>query len=135
MNRGFHLLLIGLGGMIGTAARASLELAFPAPDGGWPWTTFWINLAGSALLGALLEWLALGDDQGWRRSMRLGVGTGLIGGFTTYSTFSLETASLFQAGHGGLALGYALSSVILGVAAAAGGILLMRRIHPPEVTQ
>jgi fluoride exporter len=117
--------LVALGGMVGTAARASLEAALPAPAGGWPWTTFTINIVGSLVLGVLLEsLLRTGDDTGWRRAVRLGCGTGILGGFTTYSTFILEVEQLLRGGSQAVAVGYALVSVVVGLAAAGVGIAL-----------
>lgn len=114
--------LVALGGAVGTLVRWLLESAFAAQPGEWPWTTFWVNLGGSLLLGVLLEWLLhAGPDRGRRRAVRLGVGTGLIGGFTTYSTFVLETVSLAQDGRAVLGIAYALVSIVLGVVAAGAG--------------
>lgn len=121
------LAVIGVGGTIGTGARAWLEAAYAAPAGGWPWVTFWINVGGSFLLGVLLEVLAeTGRDVGWRRGLRLGLGTGLLGGFTTYSTFSVETVELFGAGALPIALGYAVGSVVTGLLAALTGTWAVR---------
>ncbi|WP_454853604.1 fluoride efflux transporter CrcB [Promicromonospora soli] len=114
--------LVALGGAVGALARWLLESAFAAEPGEWPWATFWINLCGALLLGVLLEWLLhAGPDHGWRRAVRLGVGTGLIGGFTTYSTFVLEAVSLAQDGRAIPGVAYALVSVVLGVVAAGAG--------------
>lgn len=125
------LLVIVAGGAVGTAARAALEGAFPAAPGTWPWTTFAINLTGSLLLGALLEWLQGGgrSDSGWRRTLRLGVGTGILGGYTTYSTFAVETVGLLRAQSWGAALGYAAGSVVLGLGSAVLGILAVRALR------
>lgn len=121
--------LIFLGGAVGTTLRSLLESAYGAGRGQWPWMTFWINVGGSLLLGALLEGIAAsGRDTGWRRGLRLGVGTGVMGGFTTYSTFSVETVSLLRSGQGLLAAGYALASVLTGVLAALLGVQLVRWI-------
>jgi CrcB protein len=117
--------LVAVGGTAGTAARAQLEAALPAQAGGWPWTTFLINVAGSLLLGVLLEsLLRSGDDTGWRRAVRMGCGTGLVGGFTTYSTFVLEVERLLQGGHTAVGVLYALVSVLGGLAAAGVGIAI-----------
>ncbi len=121
------LALIFLGAALGTTARSLLEGAWPAAPGAFPFTTFWINVAGSLLLGMLLEAIAeSGRDTGWRRGLRLGVGTGVLGGFTTYSTFSVETVLLLRSGNGLLAAGYALASVVTGVLAALLGVRLVR---------
>ncbi len=115
-------LLVAAGATAGTLLRASIELVFPHAPGEWPWATFVINVVGSFALGALIEALALsGPDTGRRRMLRLGVGTGMIGGFTTYSTFVVEIDQLATAGAVSMSVVYALVSVVLGVVAAAIG--------------
>ena len=119
--------VILLGGTAGTAGRAWLESSFAPVAGQWPWTTFWINLAGAFLLGALLEGLAIsGRDHGWRRGLRLGLGTGMLGGFTTYSTFAVESFGLIGSASWLVGLGYSVGSVLLGVAAAFVGVRAVR---------
>jgi CrcB protein len=119
-------LLLGavfVGGACGTAIRALLGDAFPHADGSWPWTTFCINVIGALLLGFLLEALVRsGEDRGGRRLARLGVGTGVLGGFTTYSTFMVETTGLPWL----LAGGYVVATVVLGAVAAWVGIRLAK---------
>lgn len=123
------VLLVMLGGTAGTALRACLESAFGAPAGTWPWVTFWINVTGSLLLGFLQEaLLRSGADSGWRRNVRLGIGTGLIGGYTTYSTFIVEVDGLLGAGATLVGVAYAVTSVALGIACALAGVLLARRM-------
>lgn len=118
-------LLVAVGSSLGTLARASIELAVPTPPGAWPWATFGINLVGSLLLGLLLEVLSrTGEDRGWRRTVRLGVGTGVIGGFTTYSTLIVEIDQLVRFGGGAVAASYALTSILLGLVAAGAGMAL-----------
>lgn len=123
------LAMVFAGGSVGTAVRAAIEATFGAPAGTWPWATFGINLSGAFLLGALLEVLARsGPDTGRRRLLRLGLGTGVLGGYTTYSTFSVETLGLLQSGAWLPGIGYALSSVALGFLAAFAGIRLARAL-------
>jgi CrcB protein len=106
------------GGAVGTPARYALSTAFPTRTGGWPTGTFLANLVGAFLLGVLLEGLARrGDDSGRRRVLRLGLGTGFLGAFTTYSALAVETDLLVRASRPGLALTYALLTV-------GGGLLL-----------
>jgi CrcB protein len=123
------LALILVGGSVGTAARAALESAFPADAAGIPWTTLSVNVIGSLLLGLLLETLArTGDDTGRHRAARLTLGTGVLGGFTTYSTFAVETVQRLTSGSAAVGLLYAVASVALGAAGAALGHVMARRI-------
>ncbi|MGO1591090.1 MAG: fluoride efflux transporter FluC [Ancrocorticia sp.] len=121
-------LCVGVGAAIGTLIRAFLEESFPHADGAWPLATFAINLIGSVILGFLLTALAnSGPDTGWRHTLRLTAGTGVIGGFTTYSTFIIEVHELALP----LSLAYAGTSVITGIACAVAGIALANALIPP----
>lgn len=120
-----------VGGAVGTALRAGLVLAAP-PQGvdDVDVAVLAINVAGAFALGLLLERLALrGPDRGRQRAGRLLVGTGVLGGFTTYSTLALDTAHLLQEGRAGMALAYALGTVLLGAGAALAGIRCGARAH------
>lgn len=110
--------LVAVGGALGTCGRALLGEAFPVSSGHWPWTTLAINIAGAFVLGFLLETLLRrGSDSGLRRRVRLGAGTGFLGGFTTYSTFAVETLHLPTAA----AASYVVATVVLGALVAALG--------------
>lgn len=114
--------LVGLvmaGGTVGTAVRAQLETTFAAPAGRFPWATLGINVSGAFLLGLLLELIVLhpGDPRR-RQALQLTLGTGMLGGYTTYSTFVLEAISLEAHGVPLLALGYVVASLVAGFAAA-----------------
>lgn len=125
-------LLVAVGSTLGTLLRASISGWFPHGPGEWPWATFAINIVGSFILGLLLETLARrGPDAGRRRMVRLGVGTGILGGFTTYSTFVVEIDRLGQSGHLLLGAGYALMSIVLGLAAAGLGITTAASVARP----
>jgi len=122
------VLLVVAGGALGTAARVAVTLVVP-PAGSFDTAIFAINLVGAFVLGLLLErLLRSGPDEGRRRLVRLGVGTGVLGGFTTYSSLATETASLGGAGDVATATVYGLASVVLGVVAAAAGIALGARL-------
>ena len=127
--RGSRTAVVFVGGALGTSIRAALEAAFPAQPGGWPWATFLINVSGAFLLGLLLETLSRrGPDVGARRLVRLGLGTGVMGGYTTYSTFTLETVRLIGSGAMLAGIGYALGSVLIGLVAALAGSRLALRL-------
>lgn len=127
-TRWWQLALLVLGGGLGTSLRYLLEEAFAPPAGQVPWVTFAINVAGSFALGVVLTALAGRPPGRAHRTLRLCVGTGLIGGFTTYSTFILEVDGLLGGGHVAAGLAYAVGSVLAGVAAATAGVLLGQRL-------
>lgn len=105
-----------LGGAFGAglryqAGRIGLHLLGPT----FPWGTWFVNLSGGLFMGLLAGTLArTGGSEGWR----LLIGVGVLGGYTTFSSFSLETVNMIERGQAGLALGYVLSS-------AAGAILFL----------
>ncbi len=124
-----YLALVTAGGVLGALARYWLGQAIPAP-GQWPLPTLLINLSGAFVLGWLLESLARrGPDEGRRRLIRLTAGTGFLGAFTTYSTFSLETVQLFDAGRAAEAFGYLVASLLGGTLATFLGIAIGLRLH------
>jgi fluoride exporter len=113
--------LLAVGGGAGANARFYLgrwiaELQLRHGGVGFPWGTFVINVSGSALLGLLAAWCA-GHPE--RRVWYVLLGTGVCGGFTTFSTFSVEALELLREERVGAALLYTLGSVAAGVAAAA----------------
>ena len=136
MNRPAHLdvtllALVWAGGALGTLIRYVVEAAIPPAAGGFPSATFLINITGSFALGFLLEFLARrGPDSGRRRRIRLTLGTGVLGGYTTYSTFAVEVTQLTQGASHLVGPVYALASVVLGPLAAAAGFLVARRTGP-----
>lgn len=130
------LVLVAAGGTIGTALRQGLLLLAPDLEA-FPFTTFGVNLAGAFALGLLLEVLVRsGPDVGRRRGIRLLVGTGVLGGFTTYSALATATAVLAVTGLAGWAVAYALGTVVLGAALSVAGIALggaIARRRPPSI--
>lgn len=121
--------LVGLGGAVGTLARFGLTRALPA-GGGWPAATFVANLVGAFLLGLLLEALVRrGPEDETRRRLRLALGTGVLGGFTTFSAMAIEIERLGAAGNAFLGTAYGLVSIMAGVACAAAGVALAARRH------
>lgn len=106
-----------VGGALGALARWGLATAFPAGAGQFPWTVFGINVAGSALLAAL-PLLPLARRRPWVGVL---LGTGVLGGFTTMSTASVDTFTLFDGGHIVLGTAYCIGTV----AAALVAVLLV----------
>lgn len=124
-----NLAIVFAGGAVGTAAREGLALVIPTMDG-IPLAIFVINVVGAFLLGALLEGLSRGGpDEGRRRGIRLLIGTGFLGGFTTYSTLATDTSQLVAHGSSGLAIAYSLGTVVIGALASWGGIAAGASIH------
>jgi len=127
--RASSLGLVALGGAVGTGIREALALTWPTPAGGLPVTILAINLVGAFVLGALLEALARrGPDEGRRRALRLLVGTGVLGGFTTYSALATDTAALAGSALG-TALAYAALSIVVGAVASLAGVAAGGALH------
>jgi CrcB protein len=126
--------LVTFGGALGTGLRYLISTAVPLLAQ-VPVATLGVNVVGAFLLGVLLEFLADRSlDTGWSRRIRLGVGTGVLGGFTTYSTLAVDTVVLVAA-HPLRAAGYALATVILGGAASIAGIWVSRGHLRPSVVK
>jgi CrcB protein len=119
------VLAVALGGIVGAEARYGLGLLAPHGPSGFPWMTLLINLVGCALIGVLLATLA-----GLARPPRLArplLGTGLLGGFTTFSTFSVDLVQLLEQHCWGRAAGYLLATVVACVSGVVAGAALVRR--------
>lgn len=121
-------LLVGVGGCVGTLGRYGLAIAMPADDG-WPWGTFTANVIGSFLLGLLLELLAQRGLQTPRmQQIRLALGTGVLGGFTTYSSLALEAQRFAARQDWALLAGYSTATLVFGLLAAALGVATGHRV-------
>jgi CrcB protein len=120
-----HILIVAAGGAAGSVLRhlvgfAVLRLAGP----GFPWATVIVNVAGSFAMGVFIELLArkyVGTPE-----LRLAVATGFLGGFTTFSAFSLDAVVLAERGQGLAAAGYVVGSVVLSIAALVAGLAFVR---------
>ena len=99
---------VAVGGAIGSCARVAVGEGFAGVDAGFPWTTLGINVVGCALL-ALLPALAVVREHHLLAPM---LGTGVLGGFTTLSAWSADTHDLLERGRPGLAMGYALGTLL-----------------------
>lgn len=116
------MLLVAAGGAVGTGARYLLSTQLP-PVRAVPLAVLAINVVGAFALGLLLERLLRdGPESSRRRDLRLLLGTGVLGGFTTYSTLATDTVALLATGAVGRALAYAVGTLLLGLLAAVLGI-------------
>src|SRR3712207_5562160 len=97
-------LLVFLGAGIGGALRHGVNLGCARYCGvAFPWGTLMVNVLGSFLMGALAAWLAFRAGKGWGQNLRLFLATGILGGFTTFSAFSLDAVLLWERGEAGWA--------------------------------
>ena len=121
-----QLLLVMIGGALGSGARfltSRAMIAWLGPD--FPYGTLAVNLVGGLLMGLLVGILArAGGSEDWR----LFVGVGVLGGFTTFSAFSLDLVTMLDRGAVAVAIGYALASVIGAAIALFAGLTLARSV-------
>ncbi len=118
-------LLVGIGGALGAMARYGAGATIPAPASGFPTATLLINVLGSLAMGALVGVLAKTTPQ-YHNEIRLFVAVGIFGGFTTFSSFSLDAITLIERGDVFLATLYIVGSVVLSLAGLWLGLLAMR---------
>lgn len=117
---------IGLAGAAGSLCRYAVATMVSSTATGFPWSTFWVNVVGSALIGLILV-LLLEKFPGARLARPLIV-TGFLGGFTTFSTYVVDADLLVRTGDVATATLYIVASVVVGIAAVVGGIVLARVI-------
>jgi fluoride exporter len=121
--------VVFLGAGCGGALRHAVNLGCMRLYGpGFPWGTLTINAVGSFLMGALAAWLAFRDGEDWTQPARLFLATGVLGGFTTFSAFSLDAVLLWQRGDAGLAAAYVLGSLLLSLGGLVAGLALVRTL-------
>src|SRR5213078_1875452 len=120
-------LIVFLGGGLGAALRHGVNLASARLLGtAFPYATLFENVTGSFVMGLVAAYFAFKGDatQHWR----LFLTTGILGGYTTFSAFSLDTALLYERGEIGLALFYVLGSVLFSIAGLFAGLALVRHL-------
>jgi fluoride exporter len=122
-----ELAAVFAGGGLGALARAALSTLAAADPTRWPWPTFVVNIVGAFLVGyfttRLLERLPVSS---YRRPL---LGTGLCGGLTTFSTMQVETLKMIEHGHCGLAAGYTVTSIVVGLLAVRVATVLVRHVR------
>ncbi|MET9773972.1 fluoride efflux transporter CrcB [Streptomyces sp. NPDC006367] len=117
---------VALGGGAGAAARYAAFLAWPAHPGGFPWATFWVNLAGCAVIGVFM--IAVTEVWNVHRLVRPFFGTGVLGGFTTFSTYAVDVRQLLAGGHVRTGLAYLAATPLASLAAVALAAWATRRV-------
>ena len=122
-------LMVAAGGGLGAWLRYAVGLAWtaalgPLRAGAFPFATLTVNVAGSLAMGLLAGWLARHGGGG--NSAHLLLGVGMLGGFTTFSSFSLDVVALIERGQPGMAALYIAASLLAGIGALFAGLILMR---------
>lgn len=121
-THGGVLAVIALGGGVGAVSRYGVSLLLPTAPGHFPWGTFLINVLGCFLIGGLMvRW-------GQRPLLRPFLGVGILGGFTTFSTYAVETHALMTPGDMPLAMAYLFGTLAAAMLAVLGGVVLMRAL-------
>lgn len=118
-------LIVFLGGGLGAVMRHGINILVGRTLGtGFPWSTFLINISGSLIMGLVAAYFAFKGEAS--QSWRLFLTTGILGGYTTFSAFSLDAALLYERGEIASAAIYVLGSVVLSIAGLFAGLYLVR---------
>jgi fluoride exporter len=126
-EKAMNYLLVFIGGGLGATLRHAVNLVCPRFLGtAFPYHTFIINITGSTVMGLIAGYLTFKGEasQPWRLFLM----TGILGGYTTFSAFSLDTVLLYERGELGLAAAYVLGSVVLSIAGLFAGLALVRHL-------
>jgi CrcB protein len=123
-SHGAVLVVVGLGGGLGALARYGLSELLPRQPGGFPWGTFTVNVAGCFLIGILM--VLISEVWSAHRLVRPFLGTGVLGGFTTFSTYALEVRGLLRSGSAEVALAHLAGTLICSLLAVIAAVWLAR---------
>ncbi|WP_336323723.1 fluoride efflux transporter CrcB [Streptomyces lavendofoliae] len=118
--------VVALGGAVGASARHAASLVLPTPVGGFPWTTLGVNVLGCALIGVLM--VVAGSARAVHRLVRPFLGTGVLGGFTTFSTYALDVRQLVEGGRLRAGLAYLVLTPSAALVAVGTAAWLTRRV-------
>ncbi|MER6981015.1 fluoride efflux transporter CrcB, partial [Streptomyces carpinensis] len=118
--------VVALGGVLGAFARYAALLLWPTPPGGFPWATFWTNVVGCAVMGVFM--VVITEVWAAHRLVRPFFGTGVLGGFTTFSTYAVDIQRLTDAGHPRTGLAYLAGTLCAALAAVWIGATAARRV-------
>ena len=123
--RSRDLALVAVGGVAGALLRYAVGTAVPQPAAGWPWATLTVNVVASLLLGVLAGWAHWRHAAHWVRPLLM---SGVLGGFSTFSAFALDTVVLAEGGRGGLAMVYVVVTLSGCVGTSAMGTTVAQRL-------
>jgi CrcB protein len=118
------------GGVLGSLGRYAVGLALPHATGAFAWSTLLVNVTGSFAMGVLVVWVLSMDRP--HPLLRPFLGVGVLGGWTTFSSFALDARTMVTAGHGLLAAAYVAGSIVVGLAAVGLGVTLGERVFGPR---
>ncbi|KUL46939.1 fluoride efflux transporter CrcB [Streptomyces regalis] len=107
--------VVALGGAVGATARYTASLWWPTQQGGFPWATFWTNVVGCAVIGVFM--VVITDVWAAHRLVRPFFGTGVLGGFTTFSTYAVDIQKLVDSGHPRTGLAYLAATLVAALTA------------------
>ncbi|MGW6205111.1 fluoride efflux transporter CrcB [Streptomyces sp. NPDC055089] len=118
--------VVALGGAAGASARYGAALLWPTATGGFPWTTLVVNVVGCAVIGVFMVVIS----EAWtpHRLVRPFFGTGVLGGFTTFSTYAVDIERLVDSGRARTSLVYLAVTLLAALAAVCGAVWLTRRV-------
>ena len=117
---------VAAGGVLGSLSRYAVGLTLPHDTGSFAWSTFVVNVTGSLAMGVLVVWvLSMARPHPWLRPF---LGVGVLGGWTTFSSYALDIHAMVQAGHDLVAAAYLVGSLVVGLVAVGLGITLGERI-------
>jgi len=120
------LAAVAAGGVLGSLGRYAVGLALTHVSGAFAWSTFLVNVTGSLAMGVLVVWvLSMARPHPWLRPF---LGVGVLGGWTTFSSYALDIHAMVQAGHGLVAAAYLVGSLVVGLVAVGLGITLGERL-------
>jgi CrcB protein len=120
------LTAVAAGGVLGSLGRYAVGLALPHVPGAFAWSTFLVNVTGSLAMGVLVVWvLSMARPHPWLRPF---LGVGVLGGWTTFSSYALDIHAMVHAGHGLVAAAYLVGSLVVGLVAVGLGITLGERL-------
>lgn len=120
------LSVIAAGGALGSALRYGASLMWPVAGGEFPWTTLWVNVIGCAVIGVFM--VVISEAWAAHRLVRPFFGTGVLGGFTTFSTYAVDIQQLVDNGRARSGLAYLAVTLLAALAAVWSAVWMTRRV-------